>query len=61
MTYRKITLEVTVKEEDAEILTQAMGCAMDKVEEQITVFSSEIHVSEAAEPENAEEIAAFAV
>jgi hypothetical protein len=34
---------------------------MDRIEKQVTVFSSEMFVNEASEPENAEEIAAPAV
>ncbi len=61
MTYRKIKLEVTVRKDDEEMLTHALNDAMDKIEKQVTVFSSEMFVVEASEPKNAEEIAAPAV
>ena len=61
MPYRKIKLEVTVREDDEEILTHALSDAMDKLAKQVTVFSSEMFVDEASEPENAEQIAAPAV
>jgi ABC-type amino acid transport substrate-binding protein len=52
---------VTVRKDDEEILTHALNDAMDKIEKQGTVFSSEMFVDEASEPENAKEIAAPAV
>jgi hypothetical protein len=36
MKYRKITLEVVVKEEDSETFTQALNDAMDRMEESQT-------------------------
>lgn len=58
MPYQKITLEVVVTEDNSEILVQALDDAMDKIEDQVTVFSSEIKTEDTGEPENAEEIAA---
>jgi hypothetical protein len=58
MPYQKITLVVVVGEDDAEVLEQALDDAMDKIEDQMTVFSSEIKTEDCGEPTNAEEIAA---
>ena len=44
--------------DDSEILEQALNDAMDNIEDQVTVFSSEIKTEGTGEPENAEEIAA---
>ena len=52
---------MTVREDDEESLTRALNDAMDKIEKQVIVFSLEMFVDEASEPENAEEIAAPAV
>ena len=58
MPYQKITLQVIVSDDDSEVLIQALNNAMDEIEEQVTVFSSEIMTEETGEPENADEIAA---
>jgi hypothetical protein len=57
MTYRRITLEAVVAEDDLEVFTQALNDALDRIEEQLTVYGSEIQDSDAGEPENAAEIA----
>jgi DNA-binding protein YbaB len=58
MAYTKIALEVVVHDDDAEILEQALNDAMDKIEAQVTVYSSSITTTATPEPENAAEIAA---
>ena len=58
MPYQKITLQVIVSDDDSEVFIQALNNAMDEIEEQVTVFSSEIMTEETGEPENAKEIAA---
>ena len=58
MPYQKITLQVIVSDDDSEVFIQALNNAMDEIEEQVTVFSSEIMTEETGEPENADEIAA---
>jgi hypothetical protein len=58
MTYTKITLEVIVNDDDSEILEQALNDAMDKIEDQLTVYSTAITTAATTEPENAVEIAA---
>jgi hypothetical protein len=58
MNYTRITLEVVVKEEEAEIFTQALNDWLDLVEDQQTVFSNTITDMPVPPPENAEEIAA---
>ena len=58
MPYQKITLQVIVSDDDSEVLIQALNNAMDEIEEQVTVFSSQIMTEETCEPENADEIAA---
>lgn len=60
MRYRKITLEVVVKDDESEVLVQALNDVMDRLEDQITVFDSGIVDVETEEPENAEEIGATA-
>jgi hypothetical protein len=56
MAYRKITLEVVVNDDDAEILEQALSDAMEKIADQLTVYSSAITTAATAETENAAEI-----
>lgn len=58
MAYTKITLEVVVHDDDSEVLEQALNDAMDKIEDQTTVYSSMIATAATVEPENAAEIAA---
>jgi len=58
MPYTKITLEVVVHDDDSEILEQALNDAMDKIEGQLTVYSSAMTTAATIEPENAAEIAA---
>jgi archaellum component FlaC len=58
MPYQKITLRVVVNEDDSEFLIQALNDVMDKIEDQMTVYSSEIATAATGEPENAEEITA---
>ncbi|MGA2850117.1 MAG: hypothetical protein ABSE46_14055 [Terracidiphilus sp.] len=58
MSYTKITLEVVVIDDDSEILEQALNDAMEKIEDQVTVYSSAITTAATGEPENAAEIAA---
>ena len=58
MRFRTIVLEVTVQDEEAEILLQAIENAMEKIERQVTVFNSSCDLKEATEPESAAEIAA---
>ena len=60
MLFRKIVLELIVTDDDEECLIQALNCAMDKIEDQVTVFGSEIKVLEIDKPENAKEIAVLA-
>jgi hypothetical protein len=48
---------VVVNEDDSECLVQALDDAMDKIEEQLTGYSSEIVTVSTGEPENAAEIA----
>ena len=57
--YKRVTLDVVVREDEREVLVQALNNAMDHLEEtqQVTVFDSSIRESETAEPENAAEIA----
>ena len=58
MAYTKITLEIVVHDDDSEILEQALNDAMDKIEEQVTVYSSAIATAVTTEPENAAGISA---
>ena len=58
MPYQKITLQIVVDQDNSEMLLQALNDAMDKIEEQVTVFSSAIMTEETSGPENADEIAA---
>ena len=58
MAYMKMTLEVIIQNDDAEILEQALNNAMDEIEGQLTVYASLITTSPTGEPENAAEIAA---
>lgn len=58
MAYTKITLEVVVHNDNSEVLEQALNDAMDKIEDQTTVYSSMITTAATVEPENAAEIAA---
>jgi hypothetical protein len=58
MPYTKITLEVVVHDDDSEILEQALNDAMDKIDGQLTVYSSAITTTATPEPVNAAEIAA---
>ena len=57
--YKRVTLDVVVREDEREVLVQALNNAMDHLEEtqQVTVFDSSIRENETAEPENAAEIA----
>jgi hypothetical protein len=57
MAYTKITLEVVIHNDDSEILEQALNDAMDKIEMQVTVYSSAITTSATGEPEHAAQIA----
>jgi hypothetical protein len=57
MAYTKITLEVVVHDYNSEVLEQALNDAMDKIEGQLTVYSSAISTVATIEPENAAEIA----
>lgn len=57
MAYTKITLEVVVNEDDSEILEQELNDAMDKIEDNMTVYSSAITTAATEEPQNAVEIA----
>jgi hypothetical protein len=61
MPYQKITLTIVVNEDDSEIFVQALNDAMDKIENQVTVYLSEIVTVATGEPDNAAEIAAPAV
>jgi hypothetical protein len=61
MTYRRVLLEVVVTDDDSEILVQALGDAMDKIQKRVTVFDSGIKLMDTREPENAAEIAATVV
>lgn len=58
MPYMKMTLEIIIHNDDAEILEQALNNAMDEIEGQLTVDASSITTSATGEPENAAEIAA---
>jgi hypothetical protein len=58
MAYTKFTLEVVVHDDDEEILEQTLNDAMDKIEAQVTVYSSPITSAATNEPENAIEIEA---
>ena len=58
MTYTKITLDVVVQDDDAEILEQALNDAMEKIEDQVTVYSSAMTTVPTTEPENVAEISA---
>jgi hypothetical protein len=58
MAYMKMTLEVIIHNDDAEILEQALNNAMDEIEGQLTVYASSIMTSATGEPEDAAEIAA---
>jgi hypothetical protein len=58
MAHTKITLEVVVQDDDAQILEQALKDAMDKIEAQVTVYSSPVTTAETTEPENTIEIEA---
>ena len=58
MPYMKMTLEVIIHNDDAEILEQALNNAMDEIEGQLTVHASSITTSATGKPENATEIAA---
>lgn len=55
--YRLVTLDVVVREDEAEVLVQGLNDAMDRLDEQVTVYSSSIKEADAGEPENAAEIA----
>jgi hypothetical protein len=57
MTYRRVLLEVVVADDNVEILIQALGDALDKIEKQVTVFDSGINVMDTGEPEIVAEIA----
>lgn len=57
MRHRKIALEVALTDDDAEILVQALSDAMEKIEEQVAVFDSEIRIVDTPEPWNAAEVA----
>jgi flagellar motor component MotA len=57
MAYTKMTLEVVIHDDDSEVLEQALNNAMDKIEDQLTVYSSAITTAATVEPENAAEIA----
>lgn len=56
MLYRKITLEVVASEDESEVLIQALNDTVDRLETEITVFSSGISDVETHEPENVAEI-----
>jgi hypothetical protein len=58
MAYMKMTMEVIIHNDDAEILEQALNNAMDEIEGQLTVYGSSITTRATSEPENAAEIAA---
>jgi hypothetical protein len=57
MAHLKMTLEVIIQNDDAEILEQALNNAIDEIEGQLTVYASSITTSPTGEPENAAEIA----
>jgi hypothetical protein len=46
MAYMKITLGVTVHEDDAEVPERALTDAMDKIESELTVYLSPITTAE---------------
>jgi flagellar motor component MotA len=50
MAYTKITLDVVVQDDDSEILEQALNDAMDKIEEQLTVYSWAITTAGTIDP-----------
>jgi len=56
MNYREVTLKVTVRSEDADVLVQGLNNEMDRLEKYVTVFASQIEEKETGEPENAAEI-----
>jgi hypothetical protein len=60
MLFRKVVLEVIVTDDDEECMIQALNCAMEKIEDQLMIFGSEIKVLETNEPEYAKEISALA-
>ena len=51
MRLRTIVMEVTVQDEEAEMLVQALGNAMEHLEEQVTVFNSSIDQKDTNQPE----------
>jgi hypothetical protein len=57
MSYMKMTLEVIIQNDDAEILEQALNNAMDEIEGHLTVSASSITTSATGELKNAAEIA----
>lgn len=57
MIYKEVTLKVVVKEDDLDVLVQALNDEMDLMGKLIMVFASAIEEREVGKPENAGEIA----
>ena len=57
MIYKELTSKVVVKEDERDVLVQALNDEMDLMGKLITVFASTIEEREVEEPENAGELA----
>ena len=54
MSYQRVSLEVVVNTDDAATSKRALNDALDRLEQQITVFASEIQVRGTDEPDASE-------
>jgi hypothetical protein len=56
MSYRKITIELIVPEDDAVSVHRELEIALERVDEHHTLYRSEIREEDTGEPENGSEI-----
>jgi hypothetical protein len=56
--YRKVTVEIVVQDDDCEGVIQQVSDDLERLQNSIVVFRSEIRDEKTGKPENAAEIAA---
>lgn len=58
MQFRKVTLEVIVQDQDSDLVKQALGYALERIEERVTVIWSDLDVEPAPRFTDSENLAA---
>ena len=57
MQFKKVTLQVTVQDQDSDLVTQALDYALDRIEERVTVIWSDLDAHPCSRSRHSETLA----